>query len=57
MTLAYWAQGPGGHDGTTLDDDVRDDWLAFMRDLTVDTGDAWRGTGQAESEVEQCGKT
>ena len=31
-----WAQGPGGHDGTTLDDDVRDDWLAFMRDLTVD---------------------
>ena len=35
---AYWAQGPGGHDGTTLEDDVRDDWLAFMRDLTVDAG-------------------
>ena len=33
---AYWAQGPGGHDGTTLDDDVRDDWLAFMRNLAVD---------------------
>ena len=35
---AYWAQGPGGCDGTTLEDDVRDDWLAFMRDLTVDVG-------------------
>ena len=35
---AYWAQGPGGQDGTTLDDDVRDDWLAFMRDLAIDAG-------------------
>ena len=46
---AYWAQGPGGHDGTTLDDDVRDDWLAFMRDLTVDVETPERNR-QAESE-------
>ena len=35
---AYWAQGLGGQDGTTLEDDARDDWLAFMRDLAVDAG-------------------
>ena len=33
---AYWAQGPGGHDGTTLDEDVRDDWRTFMRVVAVD---------------------
>ena len=35
---AYWAQGPGGHDGTTLEDDLLDDELAIMRDLAVDAG-------------------
>ena len=49
----YWAQGPGGHDGTTLSDDECDDWLAIMRDMTGEAERAdWRRSLVSEDEEE-----